>query len=186
MKYFKNAILHFKTITKHKIEVMKLLIEVGLIKQAILHDLSKYSFVEFATGIKYFAGTRSPNALEKEEKGYSLAWLHHKGRNKHHFEYWYDYSMNKDEGLVALKMPLKYVLEMVCDRIAASKIYYKENYKEEIPLKYYKEREKGILLHKDTKELLEELLTLNKEEGEKACIKHMKFLLKNKHIYENK
>ena len=87
-----NAWHHFLTITHHKLVVMEGCFQVGLFKQGLLHDLSKYSWEEFKTGVKYYQGTRSPNAAEKEEKGYSSAWLHHKGRNKHHFEYWTDVS----------------------------------------------------------------------------------------------
>ena len=86
-----NAVNHFKTITNHKILVMKYCFKVGLYKQGLLHDLSKYSWVEFSAGIKYFRGNISPNAAQKMEEGCSEAWLHHKGRNKHHFEYWIDH-----------------------------------------------------------------------------------------------
>ena len=76
---------HFLTITQHKLLVMQNCFRVGLFKQGLLHDLSKYSPAEFLTGVHYYQGDRSPNAAEREEKGYSSAWLHHKGRNKHHF-----------------------------------------------------------------------------------------------------
>ena len=118
MNYIYNAYHHFLTITKHKCEVMKNCFAVGLYRQGLLHDLSKYSWEEFATGVKYYQGNRSPNAAEKEEKGYSAAWLHHKGRNKHHFEYWIDFAPDKSWGLVGNKMPLRYLIEMVMDRIA--------------------------------------------------------------------
>ena len=86
---------HFQTITQHKLTVMQYCFAVGLYRQAILHDLSKYSPTEFLIGAKYYQGNRSPNNAEREAKGYSSAWLHHKGRNKHHFEYWLDYSGKK-------------------------------------------------------------------------------------------
>ena len=79
---------HFKTITKHKLLVMEGCFKVGLYWQGITHDLSKYSPTEFLVGARYFQGTRSPNAAEREAKGYSEAWMHHKGRNRHHYEYW--------------------------------------------------------------------------------------------------
>lgn len=41
--YAKNAIQHFCTITKHKLTVMDLCFKVGLIRQGLAHDLSKYS-----------------------------------------------------------------------------------------------------------------------------------------------
>ena len=86
-----NALRHFGTITKHKLLVMKACFQVGLYRQGLLHDLSKYGWTEFRVGCRYYQGTRSPNNAEREEKGYSSAWLHHKGRNKHHYEYWIDY-----------------------------------------------------------------------------------------------
>ena len=89
-----KAIRHFQTITKHKIYVMRECFRVGLYRQGLLHDLSKYSWTEFRIGCRYYQGTRSPNNAEREEKGYSSAWLHHKGRNKHHYEYWIDYNVN--------------------------------------------------------------------------------------------
>lgn len=73
--------------------------------------MSKYSWEEFRIGVKYYQGDRSPNAAEKEEKGYSVAWLHHKGRNKHHFEYWIDFAPDKSAGLIGYEMPLKYLVE---------------------------------------------------------------------------
>ena len=77
---------HLSTILHHKIRVTTLCIRCGIIKQGLLHDLSKFSPIEFCSGVKYFQGNRSPINQEKEIKGYSLGWLHHKGRNKHHWE----------------------------------------------------------------------------------------------------
>lgn len=69
MNYIYNAYHHFLTITKHKCEVMKNCFAVGLYRQGLLHDLSKYSWEEFATGVKYYQGNRSPNAAGKRRKG---------------------------------------------------------------------------------------------------------------------
>ena len=110
----KNIWGHFKTITIHKWLVMKNCFRIGLYRQGLLHDLSKYSWTEFSIGVRYYQGTRSPNAAEREEKGYSEAWLHHKGRNRHHFEYWMDVRPGHwEEGLLGVKMPLRYVMEMI-------------------------------------------------------------------------
>ena len=84
--------LHFKTITRHKLLVMHYCFRAGMYKQGLLHDLSKYAPVEFLVGCKYYQGDRSPNNAEREDTGISKSWLHHKGRNKHHFEYWVDYA----------------------------------------------------------------------------------------------
>ena len=117
---------HLRTINHHKMLVTKTCFKVGLYWQGICHDLSKYHPIEFIPGIIYYQGNRSPINREKEIKGYSRGWLHHKGRNQHHFEYWIDYSISP-RGLVGMKMPKKYVAEMVIDRICASKNYMKED-----------------------------------------------------------
>lgn len=174
-----NFINHFKTITNHKILVMRYCFKVGLYKQGLLHDLSKYTITEYKAGIKYYRGTVSPNGIQKEIEGLSTAWLHHKGRNKHHFEYWIDYGQNPEEGLQGMKMPTKYVVEMFLDRVAASKNYLKEKYRDDSPLKYYTDREKYYIIHKESKELLEKLLYMLKEDGEEKTLKYIKEFVLN-------
>lgn len=172
-----KAIDHFCTITAHKILVMKYCFKVGLYKQGLLHDLSKYSPTEFLVGVKYYQGTRSPNNAEREDKGLSTSWLHHKGRNKHHFEYWIDYSGKRDIGMVGMKMPVKYVVEMFMDRIAACKTYQKENYTDKSPLGYHENGVSLSILHEETKTLLEYLLYKLADEGEEETMKYIKELL---------
>ena len=121
-----DIINHFKTITEHKKEVLKGCIKAGIPLQGLMHDLSKYMPSEFIVGAIYYQGNRSPNEGEREAYGYSKAWMHHKGRNRHHFEYWTDYD-TVTRIMSPVKMPYKYVAEMFCDRLAASKIYMKEN-----------------------------------------------------------
>ena len=120
---------HFKTITKHKMHVMQGCFQGGLISQGITHDLSKYTPTEFRNGAKYYQGTRSPNAAEREDKGFSEAWMHHKGRNRHHYEYWQD--VNLVSGVYEpVPMPRRYLVEMVMDRRAASMVYKGKNFPE--------------------------------------------------------
>ena len=165
---------HFCTITYHKFLVAKGCFKVGLYKQGIMHDLSKYSFTEFRVGARYFQGTRSPNNAEREEKGYSSAWLHHKGRNKHHFEYWIDYMPGGNGNLAGMKMPDKYIIEMFMDRIAASKVYMKDDYTDRSPLEYYNRGKGKIHLHEHTKELLEMCLEMLAEKGENETFAYIK------------
>lgn len=164
LQYLKGGKNHFVTITTHKIEVMKGCFRVGLYKQGLLHDLSKYTPTEFLMGMVYYQGTRSPNNAEREAKGYSSAWLHHKGRNKHHYEYWIDYLSdvkNSDKPVICgCKMPVKYVVEMFEDRVAACKIYNKEKFKVTDPWQYYNSGRTRELLHPDTRKLLEHLLKM--------------------------
>ncbi len=182
---------HFKTITRHKLMVTDLCLKVGLTKQGLLHDLSKYEPVEFITGARYYSGDHSPNADEKKDKGYSDAWLHHKGRNRHHFEYWMDIQHKEgDSGTVLFnaKMPLRYVLEMACDRIAACKVYHGSHYSDRDPWAYYSFMYSvvGPHMHAETSALLEDILQMLAERGEKKALVFMRWLLKHPDVYEGR
>lgn len=166
---------HFKTITHHKLQVMKGCFKVGLYRQGLLHDLSKYGPTEFLVGIKYYQGDRSPNNAEREAIGYSAAWLHHKGRNKHHYEYWIDYSTREiPGGMAPAPMPDKYIVEMLMDRIAACKIYNGAAYTQKDPLAYYLKGKENAPIHPKTKELLERLLNMLAVEGEEKTFAYIK------------
>ena len=170
---------HFKTITYHKWLVMKGCFKVGLYRQGIMHDLSKYSPAEFWIGVKYFQGTKSPNTAERDEKGYSSAWLHHKGRNKHHYEYWIDFdTKNGKDVLIPAPMPINYIAEMIMDRIAACKVYQGSNYKDASALEYYLKGCDGMPIHSDTKETLEFYLRMLAKDGEKRTFQYLKNTLK--------
>ena len=166
---------HFKTITYHKYLVMKGCFKVGLYKQGLLHDRSKYSPSEVLVGVKYYQGNRSPNNAEREDIGYSSAWLHHKGRNKHHYEYWIDYSTKEiNGGMAPAPMPEKYVAEMLMDRIAACKVYNGSKYTDASPLAYYSQGKEKAPIHPKTKELLETLLTMLAEKGEAETFSYLR------------
>ena len=174
---------HFRTITYHKYLVAKGCVQVGLYRQGIWHDMSKYSPAEFLVGVKYYQGTRSPNNAEREHTGYSSAWLHHKGRNKHHYEYWLDYSIDPKEGIIGMKMPVKYVVEMFADRVAASKTYEGDRYEDSHPLQYYEKgaARLGKMVHPETAALLHHLLKMLAEEGEEKTFAYIrKEVLKKK------
>ena len=164
---------HFKTITKHKMLVMEGCFKVGLYWQGITHDLSKYSPAEFLTGVKYFQGTRSPNAAEREDKGYSEAWMHHKGRNRHHYEYWQDVSM-VTHVYEPVPMPRKYLVEMVMDRRAASMIYKGQAYTNASAYEYFIHSKERNWMHPQTRQELEFLLTMLRDQGEKATFSYLK------------
>ncbi|WP_242832059.1 DUF5662 family protein [Butyrivibrio sp. VCD2006] len=175
----KGVIMHFKTITRHRHLVMKNCFKMGLYFQGLTHDLSKYSPSEFWNGARYYQGTRSPNTRERELFGYSRTWLHHKGRNKHHFEYWIDfYKMGDGEnhGIVPCRMPDKYVAEMIADRVAACINYRGSEYDSWDSWNYY-QKEKVVskyLVHKDTLNKLEFFLKMIGEQGEAATFKYIR------------
>lgn len=164
---------HFMTITKHRHEVMKNCFKAGIFIQGLLHDFSKYSPTEFMVGVTHYQGNRSPNEGEREDYGYSKAWMHHKGRNKHHFEYWTDYDPVTKK-MSPVRMPKKYVIEMFCDRVAASKVYLGENYNDSAPLNYYLNGKSRRLIHEQTAKEIEHLLVMLEEKGEKATFKHIR------------
>ncbi|MDO4419399.1 MAG: DUF5662 family protein [Ruminococcus sp.] len=172
-----KALKHFITITKHRHQVIKHCKKAGILWQGLRHDLSKYSPAEFLTGAKHYLGTRSPNEAEREEYGYSKAWLHHKGRNRHHFEYWTDYN-KATRRVEPVKMPYNYLAEMFCDRVAASKIYNKDTYTDAHPLAYFERSKSTRFIHSETSAELEELLVMLKEKGEDETFKYLKSKVK--------
>ena len=172
-KMMANPIGHFKTITKHRHTVIKHCAKAGILGRGLLHDLSKYMPAEFIGGAKYYTGTRSPNDLQRQENGYSAAWMHHKGRNKHHFEYWTDYDPVK-KVMSPVPMPLKYVIEMFCDRVAACKIYQKDAYRQDAALRYYENAKSHYVMHPNTAALLEKLLEMLAQQGEDAVFHYIR------------
>ncbi len=173
MNIITGGFKHFCTITKHRHKVIYHSFKAGILWQGLRHDLSKYMLSEFISGAKYYQGTRSPNEEERVLFGYSKAWLHHKGRNKHHFEYWTDYDM-KTKLISPVKMPWKYVVEMFCDRVAASKIYQGKNYTDNHPIEYFKKSKSTRMIHPETSEEIEELLLMLSEKGEEETYKYIK------------
>lgn len=154
---------HLKTVTKHRWIVFQQCAKCGYFWQGLTHDLSKLSRAEFASSARYFQGDRSPIEAEKAAKGYSAAWLHHKGRNPHHWEYWTDFA----EGgyVVANKIPYRYVVEMVCDWIGAGMVYSQDRWTQSEPLDYYDKVRKGRHLHEETELLLRFFLEVIKDYG---------------------
>ena len=160
-----NFIGHLKTILHHRHLVMWHCFKAGIFRHGLMHDLSKFSPTEFIPGVMYFQGNRSPNEKEREINGYSKAWLHHKGRNRHHFEYWTDYNP-KTRRLEPVPMPDDYIVEMFCDRLSASKTYNKEKYKDSCPLEYYMRGKTSRFIEKNTANKIEFLLRMLAEKGE--------------------
>ena len=177
-----HPIKHFATITRHRHKVISHCFKAGIGFQGLFHDLSKYTPSEFLSGAKYYQGSRSPNEREREFYGYSPAWMHHKGRNRHHFEYWTDYNP-ATKTVQPVKMPLKYVKEMFCDRVAASKIYQGENYNDAHPLEYFLRGKPRRSIHPETSDMLEFWLTMLRDKGENETFNYIKNCKEN--VYEN-
>lgn len=164
---------HLSTINHHRFLVMKLCFRAGLYRQGLCHDLSKYSPAEFLIGVKYYTGIYSPNVEERKAKGYSDAWMHHKGRNRHHYEYWFD--INPQTNLYEpVEMPRKYLVEMVLDRMAACMTYHGKNYNDSDALEYYISSKEPNTMHHETERQLHYLLELLAQQGDAAMFRFIR------------
>ena len=177
-----KLIAHTRTVVTHRHMVLKHCIKAGIPVQGLTHDLSKFSPSEFIYGVKFYKGDKSPNEGEREDHGFSYAWMHHKGRNKHHFEYWNDYNIEANKAL-PVKMPLKYVIEMFCDRVAASKVYLKDKYTCKSPYEYFDKGRSRRTIHQETSDFLEKLLKMLAEKGESYTFMYIKWYKKHHKDY---
>lgn len=175
--------LHLHTIDHHRFVVMKNCFACGLYGQGLKHDLSKYTPSEFIESVRYFQGNRSPYMYEKEHFGYASGWLHHKGRNRHHWEYWYDMIDGKWQ---PLEMPFNYFVEMVCDRVAACRIYQKDKYTNASALNYFLSRNDRFYMHQKTAEDLEHVLRDISIRGEKAVFHDLNIQVRKWKIEQHK
>lgn len=174
-----KAIKHFITITRHRHAVIRHCKKAGIFLQGLRHDLSKYEPSEFIAGAKYYQGDRSPNDMERKIYGYSAAWMHHKGRNKHHFEYWNDYDLKLGH-YTSVDMPNRYLAESICDRIAASKNYNKKNFTPMFVLDYFLNSTDKSIMHPNTSKRMEFILRYYVKNGEKMTFKYIKKNMRNK------
>ena len=127
-----NVFRHFSLVSRHKRAVLKHCAMCGILWRGLVHDLSKFSPAEFFESARFYQGNRSPISACRKDTGVSRAWLHHKGRNKHHIEYWLDYDAAEHP-----MMPYEYAVECVCDKIAATKTYLKDAYDETKPMEHW-------------------------------------------------
>ena len=158
-----KALKHFNLITKHKWIVFKLCLKAGIPFRGLMHDLSKYSLTEFIESAKFYVGDHSPITEAKKANGYSKAWLHHKGRNKHHYEYWQD---DFDHGGKQIQIPFKYALELVCDYLAAGKAYMKKDFSYDAEYNWWLNKKSNpIAMHPQTMLFVDMMLLELKNRG---------------------
>ena len=180
----KNLVKHLKTIRTHRKYVCEACFKVGLYKQGLLHDLSKYSITELLI-CKYYSGKRSPHQNAREALGYSPSWIHHYHTNKHHFQYWWD---EDEEGkIIPMKMPFNYVIESFCDMLGASKAYNPASWEPKMLLDYCEQKCCGKrIMHEDSVLLLDYLIRQLVLDGEENFFDWYDYLKKFiKHKYEN-
>lgn len=164
MNIITKTIKHFILVSRHRWYVFQCAVKAGIPYRGLVHDLSKFSPTEFFESVKYYNGDRSPLHVCREHIGYSESWLHHKGRNKHHFEYWEDMSKFERIGVFP---PYKYIVEAVCDKIGAGKAYNREKWTQDEPYKYWTNIEKKapVTKHPATVEFMDTVLKKIADEG---------------------
>lgn len=151
---FRKFFGHLKTVLVHKFWVFYYACKLGIPWRGLKHDMSKFSPVEFWESVRYWDGKSSPIPRAKADKGYSLAWQHHKGRNTHHYEYWVDYL---DRGGIAIKMPWNDFLEMVADWLGAGRAYQGKDFTYQSEFDYVVMKVREAKIHITTAEMLLEL-----------------------------
>ena len=77
-----------------------------------------------------------------------------------------------------MPMPVEYVVEMFCDRVAACKTYHKDNYKDRDALDYFMLGKGRYVMHEDAEKLLEKLLKMLTVKGEDYTFSYIRHLLK--------
>ena len=155
---------HLNNILTHRHMVFKYCCRVGIPLQGLVHDLSKFTPTELIPSVRYYQGTSSPIGAERRAQGYSMAWLHHKAQNKHHWEYWVEF---RDDGTeYYVKMPMNYLKEMLCDWLSAGKTYNRTTWQPNYPLKYFTAHENYYKLHPETKAFALKVLNMFAEKGE--------------------
>ena len=174
---------HLKTIMKHKQIVYQECAACGIPWRGLVHDLSKFSPIEFASSARYFQGDKSPIEAEKIANGYSIAWLHHKGCNKHHWEWWCDFGENGE--IIANKIPVKYVIEMICDWIGAGKVYSGAAWTQHSPLEYYRKVRAGRYFEERTENLIVNLLKIIDGDGLESFHTICRVLVEHKNFWKD-
>ena len=164
----RKVIGHFCTIMRHKLKVFGLCCRAGIPFRGFMHDWSKLSPTEFWESVKYYNGKKSPIGECIRENGYSESWLHHKGRNKHHYQYWYDENVLNTMPII----PYKYVVEMICDNLVAGMTYLEKNWTKEYQLSYWMNARTKTTINPAIDKILIEVFTKVAEEGIEPVIKN--------------
>ena len=160
-RWIKNFFGHLSLVLRHKRAVFRNCRKCGIVWRGLVHDLSKFSPVEFFESVRYFQGNRSPIGACRRDKGISYAWLHHKGKNKHHIEYWLDGDCAEHP-----MMPYKYAVECVCDKLAATRVYLGRDYNAEMPLYHWEKDGSRVNGNPKTMRFISEVFADVKDKGE--------------------
>lgn len=115
------------------------------------HDVSKDDPEEYNAYDNYFYGGQRTKEIEEE---FNKAWLRHIHHNPHHWQYWVLINDEPGEGTIVLRIPYRYVIEMICDWWAFS---WRSGNLYEI-FDWYDAHKDYMKLHEDSRDLVEEIL----------------------------
>lgn len=127
-------------------------------RQIDSHDQSKYSEEEWEPYLDHFYPTNTTEYTKDDDqnsKAYDLAWLHHQKNNSHHWQYWILVKDSPKDGnkYVPIEMDTFAVYEMLCDW--SSFQYTRPG---STANQWYKDNKDNMILHDNTRELIEEVL----------------------------
>ncbi len=143
-------------VLRHKWFVFVECCKLGIPWRGFWHDWSKFRWDEWKAYANYFYGPQpirdSVGYYKPTNTGdcaFDFAWLLHQKRNRHHWQWWI---LPEDNGgTKTLKMPHKYIIEMVSDWRGAGKAQgYGDN-----TLEWYNKNKDKMQLHPDTRAWIE-------------------------------
>ena len=127
----------------------------GIPLQGLTHDLSKFLPSEWFPYVESFYGGHGKDRPQWVKDAFDVAWMAHIHKNPHHWQH--HILVYDNDGTTILKMPNRYMREMLADwRGAGRAITGEDNTKEW----YRGKRQKTILLHPETRAWIEEELGL--------------------------
>jgi hypothetical protein len=148
----RRHLAYLRYIARHKFYVLVAGRHLGVpLWLLLVHDASKFSRAEW---FPYAATFYNPDGSRTytPTAAFDVAWLHHQHANKHHWQHWL--LLNDNRSAATLRMPSRYVLEMVADWAGAGRAI---TGRWELAEWYAKNRDK-ITLHADTRAAVEALL----------------------------
>ena len=150
----KKHINYLWYVIRHKWYVFIECWKLGIPLLGIIHDWQKFTPAEWMPYVLSFWGPWKYNVRPKwlVDK-FDYAWLHHQHFGPHHWQYWI-LTQDKNEDKI-LKMPDKYMREMLADWIGAGKAILGKNAN---TLKWYTQNKNIIQLHSETREWIESKL----------------------------
>ena len=142
----KKTIKFFKYFIIHKFYVFIECVKFGIIFRGIIHDFSKLSKKELIPYMNKFFSIKSKSGLK-----FQKAWLNHIHKNEHHWQHW---CLIENGKIIPVKMPEKVLKEMIADWVGAGKAQKKATGVHV----WYEENKNKIILHPESRSLVEKLI----------------------------